>query len=443
MHRIFGRLVIFLSHYITLIPLLNSILNFIMECEIMHRNVRILSRAIQCMAKFGDEVYLKATEGNVLLETINVNKSVMAKFNFSKSFFKNLKLSNLQKDNQYYTSCQLSTKALMLIFKPPIIDKSVEKCLIEFDEQNDKFTIIMHCRYSVVKRYNIPLLSASPIDNSPDVEDLTSTIYSQSRILSNTLSTFNKSVDEITMIAKSDKLTFHNFSEGMLDCSNCMLTEIETGSREFGRYSINHYDPLTFTLKELKSILAFSDSTSQEIEIFFAAQGKPILFALSSDSTYKVHCFLATLAFSSILPLTTDTPSLSQPVTIPQHDLSDIDEQIDHHFYQNKNNDNHHLSSPLLNEDITVYNGSHQANSNLRNIINDATETSPPSDQIANVKEFGFTEDNNVLIASNRSPPAKKFRFEVFRDVFMTSIDIPFDPNTTSRVLAPDSDEEY
>lgn len=72
--------------------------------------------------------------------------------------------------------------------------------------------------------------------------------------------------------------------------SNITRTQLALGRGEFDDYQVGHETVITFCMKELKAILAFSESVNLPVHLNFETAGRyiyPLLFTL-----YNVIMFL-------------------------------------------------------------------------------------------------------------------------------------------------------
>lgn len=83
----------------------------------------VLGKAIQALAKVGDEIYLEATETHFALRTVNISTTVFGVIKFLSPFFTHYKINDVDTQlpiSQKEISCKMPTKALLGAFKLPL-----------------------------------------------------------------------------------------------------------------------------------------------------------------------------------------------------------------------------------------------------------------------------------------------------------------------------------
>lgn len=77
----------------------------------------VMVKAIQALAKIGEELYLNAKPENLSLMTINSSRTAYVTFNLLDTFFSSYSLSDSYSENMEGCICKISMKAIAGIFK--------------------------------------------------------------------------------------------------------------------------------------------------------------------------------------------------------------------------------------------------------------------------------------------------------------------------------------
>uniref|UniRef100_A0A3Q3LV40 Cell cycle checkpoint control protein RAD9A n=1 Tax=Labrus bergylta TaxID=56723 RepID=A0A3Q3LV40_9LABR len=118
-----------------------------MDCVVTGGNVKVLAKAIQSLSRIGDELYVEPQEDGLALRSVNSSRSAYACFLFAPLFFSRYKwtvigLTDVNRCKQNY-SVQAVFRSLASL------EKTVEKCHIELDEQKNRLTFTLHCKHGI------------------------------------------------------------------------------------------------------------------------------------------------------------------------------------------------------------------------------------------------------------------------------------------------------
>lgn len=78
------------------------------------------------------------------------------------------------------------------------------------------------------------------------------------------------------------------------DLTKIIRTQVNIKPTEFDSYVIDRETTVTFTLKEVKALLAFAEALSLPLQLQFEISGKPIVFIVHNGSTFEANFVLAT-----------------------------------------------------------------------------------------------------------------------------------------------------
>lgn len=271
-----------------------------MKCVIPGANLKVFARAIHSLSKIGDEVYIEALSDGLALRTVNSSRSAYACFIFVPTFFTKYDgPSNPQKsaDDSDVLKCKITMKSCLTVFKSlSTLEKTVEKCRLSLDLEANRLIFQLCCKHGIVKTYNLAFIECETLqavfskDFSPNV------LTSQSKLFHDVVGNFQSGQEEITLIVNPEKVTIKNYVDDEPDPNKVIRTELSLMPEEFENYRVGVDTDVTFCLKELRALLAFSEPTNLPLSMYFESAGRPIILAIDSDPSFEANFVLATLA---------------------------------------------------------------------------------------------------------------------------------------------------
>mmetsp|Transcript_13948 Transcript_13948/g.23042 ORF Transcript_13948/g.23042 Transcript_13948/m.23042 type:complete len:384 (+) Transcript_13948:124-1275(+) len=162
-------------------------------------------------------------------------------------------------------------------------------------------------------------------------------VIARPRLLSECLAIFISNIDEITFQASSAALRVRSFvdaakgaKDGQLkNTAKSLQTDISIDARDFQEYEVTSGDlEITFSLRELRAMLAFCEASSLDVQIRFDGAGKPILFSTHTSGPvfFDADFVVATLADFSEGSQSQAPVSQSQPQRHPPQSVADNDD---------------------------------------------------------------------------------------------------------------------
>lgn len=124
-------------------------------------------------------------------------------------------------------------------------------------------------------------------------------ITSSQRLLSEALSNFHNTDDQVTLEASKQLLVLRNFVDNNVDLKKLIRTQIRLKSEEFLSYTIGEETTITCTLKEFKALLTFAEALNLPIQLHFDTTGRPVVFIVHNGSTFEANFVLATSKLDS------------------------------------------------------------------------------------------------------------------------------------------------
>ncbi|NXJ60486.1 RAD9B protein, partial [Rostratula benghalensis] len=276
----------------------------------------VFGRAIHAIARISDEFWFDPVEKGLALRSVNSSRSAYAYVFFSSMFFQHYRWTAVsqpcQKEKQLSLPCKLIIKSVLPVFRcVNILERNVEKCSIYTDINDHHITFQLLCKHGVVKTYNLTFQECEPLQAVFAKHMCPNVLKVHSRLLADVMIHFPTSQEEVTLSVTPMKVCFKSYTEEDADFSKTMLTEVRLNPEEFDYFQVGVDSEVTFCLKELRGLLAFSEATSVPISIHFDVSGKPIAFSVE-DVALEASFILATLCDIEKEPASQRPPGPSQ-----------------------------------------------------------------------------------------------------------------------------------
>ncbi|KFV77318.1 Cell cycle checkpoint control protein RAD9B, partial [Dryobates pubescens] len=260
----------------------------------------VFGRAIHAIARISDEFWFDPVEKGLALRSVNSSRSAYAYVFFSSMFFQHYCWAAVsqpcQKEKRLSVTCKLVIKSVLPIFRSVnVLERNVEKCSISANTNDHHITFQFLCRHGVVKTYNLTFQECDPLQAVFAKNMCPNVLKVHSRLLADIMIHFPSSQEEITLSVTPMKVCFKSYTEEDTVFSKTMLTEIQLHPDEFDYFQVGVDSEVTFCLKELRGLLAFSDAISVPVSIHFDISGRPIAFSIE-DMVLEASFILATLS---------------------------------------------------------------------------------------------------------------------------------------------------
>ncbi|XP_010284353.1 PREDICTED: cell cycle checkpoint control protein RAD9B, partial [Phaethon lepturus] len=271
-----------------------------LKCVIGGAQLRVFGRAIHAIARISDEFWFDPVEKGLALRSVNSSRSAYAYVFFSSMFFQHYCWTAMsqphQKEKQLSLPCKLIIKSVLPVFRcVNVLERNVEKCSIYTNINDHHITFQLLCKHGVVKTYNLTFQECDPLQAVFAKHMCPNILKVHSRLLADIMIHFPTSQEEVTLSVTPMKVCFRSYTEEDTDFSKTMLTEIQLNPEEFDYLQVGVDSEVTFCLKELRGLLAFSEATSVPVSIHFDVSGKPIAFSIE-DMMLEASFILATLS---------------------------------------------------------------------------------------------------------------------------------------------------
>ncbi|XP_020825797.1 cell cycle checkpoint control protein RAD9B [Phascolarctos cinereus] len=271
-----------------------------MNCEMGGHQVKVFGRAIHALARISEELWLDPTERGLALRSVNSCRSAYASVLFPTSFFQlyqwSATLQICDSNMPLHLKCKLGMKSVLPIFRClNILERNVEKCSIFTSANTCRVIFQLFCKHGIIKTHNLSFQESEPLQAVFAKNMCPNILKVQSRLLADIMIHFPLSQEEITLAVTPMKVCFKSYIEDEIDFAKCMYTEMHLDPDEFDYFQIGVDTEVTFCLKELRGLLAFSEATIAPVSIYFDLSGKPVAFSID-EMVLEATFVLATLA---------------------------------------------------------------------------------------------------------------------------------------------------
>ncbi|KAF9447953.1 hypothetical protein P691DRAFT_760339 [Macrolepiota fuliginosa MF-IS2] len=287
-----------------------------MQATIHASALKSFTKALTCLARYGDELTICAYPDSLSLSATNSAKSAFCRFKYEKEFFSRYNIGKPRRnisdgegeglEETQTIKGQLLAKNLLSILKHRTVERSVERCELsivegtggdegsdeEIDSLESKLIVKLLCKHGVVKTHRL-LLSIPIALLAPGVPDTPN----QARVnigpgaLRNMLEHF-----PMQKGAKADPQLIWTFNEsevGLKTCESSMdkgksqiSTELNISAEEFDAYEL-YTSPIiiAFHLREFNATIAYAESMTLSLDMCFTDTIAPLYIDVEGDCT--------------------------------------------------------------------------------------------------------------------------------------------------------------
>ncbi|XP_028272448.1 cell cycle checkpoint control protein RAD9A [Parambassis ranga] len=395
-----------------------------MHCVVTGGNVKVLAKAIHSLSRIGDELYVEPQEDGLALRSVNSSRSAYACFLFAPLFF-----SRYSVPNRNNFRCKMAIKSVQAVFRSlASLEKTVEKCHIELDEQKNRLTFTLHCKHGLLKTHNLSFQDSESLQAVFDKDSCSNVFRAQPRLLVDTVMHFPPSLEEVTVSVSDERMWVRNHVEEEAEQSKAMLTELCLASDEFDHFAIQAHSSVTFCLKELRGLLVFAESTGLPVSIYFDEPGSPVVLSVT-DSVLEGNFVLATLTDDPGLRKNSSRRGHTQPPPPPDDFMNDD------------------MDSYLIAMDTSIVPGPSTAGPPTPPLAGSTCSKRPVATNHrtrihSEEEEEGEEEGDSEKAEDSDRPPNKKFRSLFFGSVLPPSSQMNTQPVVSQEVLASDSEDD-
>jgi len=157
--------------------------------------LRTLKHSVQTLSKFGGETVLEARPGLIHFRSVNQSKSAYVRMTFKSTFFDVYELFE-----QPVLSASILSKSLVASLKTQRICRAI----FEVFTQQNRMVVFVDCENGLQKRFEFDLIDTDALQAQINFDLYPVRITAEAQELSRLLSSFQQSLEEMTLIANPD-----------------------------------------------------------------------------------------------------------------------------------------------------------------------------------------------------------------------------------------------
>ncbi|CAH1155500.1 unnamed protein product [Phaedon cochleariae] len=411
-----------------------------MNCIIPGLNLKVFARALQALAKVGDDLYIESSQEKLSLVALNGRKTVCVRCHLLDNFFSSYEVDNDQLSQQTQTLfCKMHLKTLLPLFKGQHLEKKLEFVKIEYEKLSD--VIVFKMKYKcddIIMVHKLRLMEAESLSIGIRTDLGSNNIVSSSAFYNNLLNTFSSSDDEITFEILKDKVVVRNYCVGAPVRPKSVRSHVNINGSEFIIFQTNEETTINFSLKPFRTAMQFAEAFNLNIDLNFEKGGRP-LSIIMKNPTFEVNFIVATLNPYNDLQSTMTSSSI--PAKITQLHKGNITQE-DRDALENENWNDMDMETPKKKSSkkdifMQTIKKAKQRDTTLKKIPENGKQVeTPKSNKVCEVP-MDYLEFNDVIARSPESPKTKRAKL-----VFGRCFESTFSRNNLGEVLAPNSDSE-
>ncbi|KAJ8921181.1 hypothetical protein NQ315_013653 [Exocentrus adspersus] len=403
-------------------------------------NVKVLARAINALAKIGDDLFIEAKKEMLTLTTLNLRKTICVRYHLLNSFFSSYEIDENELTQQSRDiSCKIHMKTVLPLLKG---GSSREKDFLKLEYENNSDVIIFKMKFKcddILMKHTLRLMDTESLTVEIKPDAGCNNILASSSFFSQLLTMFSNTDDEITLEVSKEKVAARNYIVGAPVRSKSVRSQVNLNASEFSIFQISCETSINFALRPFRTAIQFAESFNLNIGINFDVGGKPLAVILKNP-TFEVNFIIATLNPYSDLQSSMATTSIPTKVSNPKNDDPNITVEDQEALLNVNWSEDFDMSEPTSDKA-----DERSKRSGFQEVVkNKNTEAKVAGKRC---KDFSLPVDNlpmevdhedmDVLPPSPESPRAKKAKL-----VFGRCFEPTFSETYLGQVLAPNSDSE-
>ncbi|KAI0299267.1 Rad9-domain-containing protein [Russula brevipes] len=272
-----------------------------MQASIDASGLKSFTRALACMSKYSDELFINAMPNSVVFSATNTSLSAYSRFTYDRSFFTKFNvgdrntresISELDDTEQPPTvTGQLCVQPLLAILRHKTLEKTLERLdFIVVDgmsnhEDEDlegldaKLIIRLHCKHGIVKTHRLVLQTPSSqlhlhVPEAPNESHVVIGPKAMRDMIDHFPSTRGKADPQLIWVFDDTEVqvrSFENSLDGRGGRKHWQLaTELTISADEFENYDIFATPiSLAFHLREFNATIAYAESMEAILDVRF------------------------------------------------------------------------------------------------------------------------------------------------------------------------------
>lgn len=261
-----------------------------MKYIISSQNIRTFARALHSLARIGDDLFLEFKNDGMIIRTVNSAQSAYSTFTFNEHFFHSFSV-----DINDSVKCKISMKSCLAVFKTPHgVERNIDTCYMQMNDDTSQLIFELKYIRGYKKTHFVPILENENIELTYSKDGMPNSVTIQSNPLHNAVKHFRAHDEEITFSFTPKKINLRNYCDNLED-KKFLRTELCLQSGDFNTNFTDVIGGITFSLKELRAIVFFSELGHIPVVISFERAGQPVIFTIKSSLEYEADYVISTL----------------------------------------------------------------------------------------------------------------------------------------------------
>ncbi|KOO25228.1 cell cycle checkpoint control protein rad9a [Chrysochromulina tobinii] len=281
---------------------------YVLQASLEAHSVRTLRSMLQCLDRFGKDLFLECNHTELTLRTLNAAQSAFIVFTLKADFFSNYEVLPGKS-----ASVKLHLRNVTSIFRSTAgVDKVWLQVATGAAEEGEGggeafMRVQLHCSSGLRKKFDLSFQEVTSMNAVYDKSVCPHTIGADPSVLLECLKNFPPALAEVSLVAAADSLTLQNEVDGSDDAdSDARLarTEMRLKPAELRLYELGPLPPggavaIAFSLREFKAVLTLIKELDHLIVAHIEAPGRPVIFnarpKVAAGLPYRMECVLATV----------------------------------------------------------------------------------------------------------------------------------------------------
>ncbi|KAH9992741.1 Rad9-domain-containing protein [Russula compacta] len=280
-----------------------------MQASIDSSGLKLFTRALACMSKYSDELFINAVSNSVSFSATNASLSAYCRFTYDRNFFTKFSVGN-----RNTVTGQLCVQPLFAILKHKTLEKTLERLDLSivdgvFDHEDEdldglegKLIVRLHCKHGIVKTHRLMLQTPSSqlhlhVPEALNESHVVIGPKAMRDMIDHFPSTKGKADPQLIWVFDNTEVHVRSF-ENSLDGKGAgqLATELTISADEFEHYDI-FATPicLAFHLREFNATIAYAESMEAVLDVRFTDPAAALYVDVQSDSIESLFAMSTSL----------------------------------------------------------------------------------------------------------------------------------------------------